>query len=101
MAVVRRLLNGRHVADAGQRHVERARDGGRGQGEHIDLAAHFLERFLVGDAEALFLVDNEQAKVVEGNLFVKQLVCADNQVDHTGLQLLEDFFLLRAGLVAA
>ena len=36
MAVLRRLLDGGHIADTGQRHVEGAGNGGRGQRQHVD-----------------------------------------------------------------
>ena len=100
MAVLRRLLDGGHIADTGQRHVERARDRRCRQREHIHVFAHFLERFLVSDAEPLFLVHNEQTEILELDLLVEQLVRADNQIDRARLQLFEQRSLLRAGLVA-
>ena len=100
MAVLRRLLDGGHIADTGQRHVERARDRRCRQREYIHVFAHFLERFLVPDAEPLFLVHNEQTEILELDLFVEQLVRADNQIDRARLQLFEQRSLLRTGLVA-
>ena len=55
----------RHVADADQRHVQRARDRRRRQRQHVDLAPQLLQPLLVRDAEALLLVDDEQAQVLE------------------------------------
>ena len=55
----------RQVADAGERQVERPRDRRRRQRQHVDLAAQLLEPLLGGDAEALLLVDDDQAEVAE------------------------------------
>ena len=79
-AVLRRLLDGRHVADAGQCHVQRARDGRGREREHIDRAAHLLDVLLVRHAEALLLVDDEQAEVLELDILLQQLVRADHKV---------------------
>ena len=48
-------------------------------------------------AEALFLIDNEQAEVVKMNVLLQQLVRADDQIDFAGLQIEERFFDLRRG----
>jgi len=58
-------LDDGHVAEADERHVERARDGRGGHGEHVDGGAHLLQALLVADAEALFFVDDEEAEVLE------------------------------------
>ena len=43
-------------------------------------------------AEALLLVDDEQAEIVKMNVLLQQLVRADDQVDLAGLQIEERFF---------
>ena len=63
--VLRRRLDDAHVAHAGQRQVQRPRDGRRRQRQHVHLGAQLLEPLLVGDAEALLLVDDDQAQVPE------------------------------------
>ena len=78
MAVHRRLFDRGHIADARERHVERARNGRRGKRQNVHVPAHFLERFLVADAEALLLVHDEQTEILELYLLVEQLVRADN-----------------------
>ena len=40
-----------------------------------------LDRLLVGDAEALLLVDDEQAEVLERDVLGEQAVGADDDVD--------------------
>ena len=93
-AVFGRRLDHAHVAQADQRHVQRARDGRGRHGEHVDLLAHLLDAFFVADAEALFFVDDQQAEVGELDVFRKNAVRADQDVDLAGFGLLQDFFLL-------
>ena len=52
----------RHLADAGDGHLERARDRRRAHREDVDVGLQLLQRVLVLDAEALLLVDDEQAR---------------------------------------
>ena len=49
--------------------MQGARDGRGGHGEDVDVGAHLLEALFVADAEALFFVDNEQAEVLELEVF--------------------------------
>ncbi len=58
-------LDDGHVAEADQRHVEGAGDGGGGHGEDVDGGAHLLEALFVAYAEALLFVDDEEAEVLE------------------------------------
>ena len=64
--------------------MQGARDGRGGHGEHVDFLAHLLEAFLVAHAEALFFIDDEQAEVLELDVFGKQAVGADEDVDLAG-----------------
>ena len=66
--VLRRRGDDRHVAHAGQAHVERARDGRGGEREHVDELAQLLEPLLVGHPEALLLVDHHEPEVAEGDV---------------------------------
>ncbi len=59
-----------------------------------------LEALLVADAEALFFVDDEQAEVLELDVFGKQAVGADEDVDLAGFDFLENDFLLLGGAEA-
>ena len=63
--VLRRRLDGAHVARAGERQVERARNRRGAQREHVHQLAQHLELLLVHHAEALLLVDDHQAQVLE------------------------------------
>ena len=75
-----RLLKGAHVPQAGEGHVQRAGDRGSRQGQHIHLTAHFLQPLLVGHAEALLLIDDQQAQILELHAFLQQFVGADQHV---------------------
>ncbi len=80
-AIDRRGGDDRHVAHAGERELQRARDRRRGQRQHVDLGAHLLELFLVRDAEMLLLVDDDEAEVLELDGLAKERVGADDDVD--------------------
>ena len=77
LAVNRRDLDGRHVADARKRHVERSGDGRCRERQRVDLTRELLELFLVCYAEALLLVDDEKAKVLEVQTLLQQRVRAN------------------------
>ena len=64
----------RHGADAGHAHVHRARDGRGGEGEDVDVGRGLLDLLLLAHAEALLLVDDEQAEVLELDLVREQRV---------------------------
>ncbi len=81
LAGSRRSVEQREVSDAGQAHLERARDRRGGQRQHVDLGPELLDRLLVGDAEALLLVDHEQAEVLELDVGREQAVGSDDDVD--------------------
>ncbi len=65
----RRGLDGREFAQARHRHLQRARDRGGGQGEHVHIGTQLLELFLVGHPEALFLVDDDETEILELGAF--------------------------------
>ena len=71
----------RELADAGEGELQGARDGGGGQGEDVDVGAQRLQALLVGDAEVLLLVDDEEAEVLEGHALGEEGVGADDELD--------------------
>ena len=79
-------------------HVHGARDGRGGQGQDVDLGAQLLEALLVHHAEALLLVDHDEAEVLEAHVVGQQAVGADHDVELALGGLLEDLELLGAGL---
>ena len=62
--VARRRLDDRDVAHAGERHLQGAGDRGGRQGQHVDLQLQLAQRLLLGHAETLLLVDDDQAQVL-------------------------------------
>jgi hypothetical protein len=84
--VLRRRLDGAHVARACERHVQRARDRRRGEREHVHRLPQHLEFLLVQHAEALLLVDDHQAEILEADIGLDELVRADDDVHRAGRQ---------------
>jgi hypothetical protein len=61
--MLRRRGYDRQVAQAGHRHVQGSRNRRRRQGEKVDFRAQLLQRLLLAHAEAVFLVDDDEARV--------------------------------------
>ena len=78
---LRRRLDDRDVAQPGQRHVQRARDRRRRQGEHVDLETQRAEQLLLRDAEALLLVEDDEAEVLRNHVAREHAVRADQHLD--------------------
>ena len=69
------------LAQPAHRHLQGARDGRRGQRQHVDLRAQLLQALLVGDAEALLLVDDQQPQVLPAHVLREQPVRAHDHVE--------------------
>ena len=89
-----RGLDHRDVAQAGQRHLQRARDRGRAQREHVDPQAQLAQQLLLLDPEALLLVHDQQAEVAGPHVAGEQAVGADEHVDLALREALEHLALL-------
>ena len=61
-APLRRGGDHREVAQPFERHRERARDRRRGERQHVDFGAQRLQPLLLAHAEAVLLVDDDQAR---------------------------------------
>ena len=81
VALLRRGRDDAHLPDAGDRDLEGARDRRGRHRQHVDVDPHGLQAFLVLDAEALLLVDDDQAEVLELHLLAEQAMGADDDVD--------------------
>ena len=79
------LFDGGKVADAAHGHVQGAGDGGGREGQHIHADEVLLQLLLVLDAEALLLVDDDKAEVVEADVLGEKTVGADDDVHAAGL----------------
>ncbi len=89
-AVARRRLHQRHVAQAGERQVQRARDRRGGEREDVGLQLELLEAFLVLHAEAVFLVDDDQPQLRKDDIVAQQAMRPDHDVDRSLGDLGED-----------
>ena len=99
-ALQRRRLDDRHVAHPGQRHVEGARNRGRGHGQHVHRRPQLLHPLLVGHAEPVLLVDDEEAEVLEGDVLGEQAVRPHDHVHRALPEALDHGLLLLGGAEA-
>ena len=93
-SLLRRGGDDREVADAFERHGERARDRRRGERQHIDLGAQLLQRLFLPHAEAVLLVDDHQADARQLDLAPEQFVRADDNVELALRQLVQNLVRL-------
>ena len=93
--IFRRRFQIRNVAQAQERHVQRARDRRGGHRQHVDRLPQGLEPLFHLDAESLLLVDNHQAQIGERHVGLREPVRADDDIDRSGFQALDDLILLR------
>ena len=56
VTVSRRLFNGGHIPNTGQRHIQCSGNGGSGKGQYIHTLGNFLQPLFVADTEALLFV---------------------------------------------
>ena len=80
-AALGRGLDHRDVAQAGERHLQRARDRRRRHRDHVDAQAQLAQPLLLLDAEALLLVDDHQPEVLRAHVAREQPVGADQDVE--------------------
>ena len=80
-AALRRRLDDADVAQPGERHVQRARDGRGREREHVDLEPQLAQELLLRDAEALLLVDDHEAEILGHDVAREQAVRPDEDVD--------------------
>ncbi|MCW0462066.1 hypothetical protein NB717_003134 [Xanthomonas sacchari] len=98
--VRRRRGDDRQVAQAGHGHVQGTRDRRGGQGQQVHVGAQRLQRFLLAHAEALLLVDDDHAQVLELHVRLQQAMGADDHIDAAGGDLLQLGLDLLAALEA-
>ena len=92
-AIQWRGLNRGHVFYADERKVKRARDWRGGQRQDVDEFEELFEFFFVQNAEALLLVDHDEAEIFEDNIAGDQPVRSDHNIDTAFAQQLQDFLL--------
>ncbi len=81
ISVGRRSVDGREVARAHQGELQGARYGCSRHGECVDVYFQLFQALLHGDAEFLFLVNNEQSEVLELHRLSDEFVSAYEDVD--------------------
>ena len=75
-----RRADDRQVPHARQRQLQRARDRRGGQRQHMHVRAQLLEPLFMRDAEMLFLVDDQKAKVLKPDTFGQKRMGADDDI---------------------
>ena len=80
-AALGRCLDHGDVAQPRQRHVQRAWDRRRRQRQDVDLEPQLAEQLLLGDPEALFLVDDHEPQVLRDHVAREDAVGSDQDVD--------------------
>ena len=73
-------------------------NGGGRQRQAIHLGPQGLEALLVGDAEAVFLVDDDQTQFPELDILLQQPMGPDDDVHFPFGQFPEGLFLFRAAI---
>ena len=86
--VDRRRGNDAQLPYAGQRLLQRARNGRRGQGQDMGVAAQLFQPLLVAHTEALLLVHHQQTQIIERNMLGQQRMRADHDIARPALDLL-------------
>ena len=91
------LLRGRfqhgHIPNANHGYVQRSRNRGGGQSQHIHLILHVFDDFLVANAKALLFIHNEQAQIFELHILGQQPMGAHHNVNLPILQPLQHILL--------
>ena len=94
VAVLRRLVDDRHIPDAAHCHVQRPGDGGGGKGQDIHAALQLFEFLLLLHAKALLLIDDAEAQIAETDILLHQAVGPHHHIDLAIRQPLQNFLLL-------
>ena len=84
LAIGRRRFKVGDIADAEQAHVQRTWNRRGGKCQDIDGRSQALQPLLVFHAEPLLLVDDHQAQVFKGHVFLQDPVRADQDIDAAG-----------------
>ena len=97
LAVLGRFLDGAHVTDAAEGHVQRAGNGSSRQRQRIHLLCPLPQLLFMGHAEALLLIDHQQAQILECHVLAQQLMGADQQIHPARLHPLQHILDLLGG----
>ena len=92
--LLRRGFQHAHIPDTGHAHMQRSGNRRRRQGQHVHLALHVLDDFLMGHAETLLLVDDQQPQILKPDVSAQQPVGAHDDIDLAGGQAGDHVLLL-------
>ena len=101
LTIRRRGFDHGHVPRAHEREVKCARNRSCRKREHINEAEFFLQRVLVLHAEALLLIDDDEAEIFKNDILRNDTVRSDNDVHTAITEGLDHLLLLRCGAIAA
>ena len=93
-AVLRGRLDDGEVSDPAEGQVQGAGDRRRRHGEDLHRGAQLLQLLLLRDAEALLLVDDDEAEVLEGDVLREDPVRPDDDVERPLGEAAGDLLLL-------
>ena len=94
LAFLGRRVDGAHVPDPAETHVQCARDRRGAQRQDIYVAAQLFELFFLRYPKTLLLIDDQQPQLLELNILAEQPMCAHHQIHCAFLQPVEHFLLL-------
>jgi hypothetical protein len=80
-AIHRRRRDHAHLAHAGERQLQGARDGRGRQRQHVHAGLKLLQALLVLHAEVLLLIHDDEAEIGELDRLAQQRMGADHDVD--------------------
>ena len=94
IAVGRRRGDDAQIPRTHHRELQGSWDGRGGQSQRIDVGFHLFQFLLHGHAEFLFLIDDEQAQILEFHIFSSESVRPNDDVDFAFFEFFQDFGLL-------
>ena len=97
IAVGRRCLDDAEVPGAHERELQGSGDGRGGERERVHIDLHLAEFLFRSDSEFLFLVDDEQAEVLEFHSLADEFVGAHDDVNLARLEVSENLARLLGG----
>ena len=92
--VLRRRFDNAHITAVDQRHMQSTRNRCCRKRQNIYAEMPFLDFFLLGNAKALLLIDNQQAEAGKIHIRLQQTVRADKNIHLTVGNLLQNSALL-------
>ena len=95
LAVGWRGANNREVAGRHQGKLQGAGDWGSSQSQGIHIDLEIAQFFLGSHPEFLLLIDDQQAQIFKFHLLIQQGVGANDEVNFSLFELLENLFFLR------